>query len=204
MIERKDGFTVMELTVIMAIIGILIAIALPIYVSHKRTACDVSAEQAMKELLAPWQKYINDATNTKKEAPRNLQDLTGVYYGWSGGSAKCGVRFFYDTAANTVFGAALSGSRPRGLDTRYMFFFETKFLSTGVGAGVNDSSPIFARVLDFIFSPFGPRSAYAQANVIQTGIVTETDMASWVAVPGGQGCKGTAFDGAGNYVGCSP
>lgn len=200
MIKSDKGFTFMELVVIMAIIGILLAISAPVYISHKRTACDTLAEEHLYSMIAPWQKYIHDALNAKRENPRKLEDLAGTFYGWSGGSSRCGLRFFYDTTEKKMFCAALDGSRPRGFDTRYMYFFETEAMG-GSNTSRNISPPpsLYVQALEFMFAP---RAAYAQSNTIQIGIVTEGDMASWTGVPGGQGCTGTAFDASGNYVGC--
>lgn len=198
MIKSDKGFTFMELLTVMAIIGILLAIAAPVYMSHKRTACDTLAEDHLYAIMAPWQNYLADSANAKKQDPKKIEDLAGSFYGWSGGSSRCSLRFFYDTNARMVFCAALDGSRPQGAHTRYMYFFETNSMG---GTSRNTSPPpsLYVRALELMFSP---RAAHAQSSIVQLGIVTEGDLTSWIAVAGGKGCKGSAFDASGNYVGC--
>lgn len=60
---RKKGFTVVELLITMAIIGILTAIAFPSYQSHIRKGSRAAAQAAMMQIADREAQYLLDARN---------------------------------------------------------------------------------------------------------------------------------------------
>ena len=75
---RKDesGFTLMELMIVMTIIGILSAIAAPIYLRTVNKA----KEAVLKEDLHTMRSAIDSYTVDKEKAPQTLEDLVQAGY----------------------------------------------------------------------------------------------------------------------------
>ncbi len=76
-IQKQDaGFTLVELMIVMAIIGILAVIAVPSYI----TAVRHSKEAVLKEDLFVLRGAIDSYTMDKQKAPESLDDLTQEGY----------------------------------------------------------------------------------------------------------------------------
>jgi len=76
-IRKQDaGFTLVELMIVMAIIGILAVIAVPSY----KTAVKHAREAVLKEDLFVLRGAIDSYTMDKQKAPQSLDDLTQAGY----------------------------------------------------------------------------------------------------------------------------
>lgn len=73
---KESGFTLVELMIVMAIIGILVSIAVPIYVRVVKSA----KEAALREDLYTMRTAINSYTVDKEKAPQDLDDLVQSGY----------------------------------------------------------------------------------------------------------------------------
>lgn len=73
---KENGFTLIELMVVMLIIGVLMAIAVPSYVGAIKTA----KESVLKEDLHVIRSAIDSYTMDKQKAPQSLQDLVDSGY----------------------------------------------------------------------------------------------------------------------------
>ncbi len=67
----QDGFTLVELMVVMLIIGVLAAIAIPSYISSLKSA----REAVLKEDLHVLRQAIDSYTMDKEKGPQSLDDL---------------------------------------------------------------------------------------------------------------------------------
>jgi general secretion pathway protein G len=74
--QQKDGFTLIELVIVMAIIAILASIAIPNFVSSIRSA----KEAVLKEDLHVMRNAIDSYTMDKGKAPQSLDDLVQAGY----------------------------------------------------------------------------------------------------------------------------
>jgi general secretion pathway protein G len=76
MAEREGGFTLIELMVVMMVIAILTAIAVPAYTTYIRNA----KEAALREDLHVMRAAIDSYTVDKQKAPQSLDDLVQTGY----------------------------------------------------------------------------------------------------------------------------
>src|SRR5215472_1837903 len=74
---KKDaGFTLVELMIVMAIVGVLAVVAIPSYVGAVRQA----REAVLKEDLHVMRTAIDSFTADKQKAPQSLDDLVNEGY----------------------------------------------------------------------------------------------------------------------------
>jgi general secretion pathway protein G len=74
--QATDGFTLVELMVVMLIIAVLAAIAIPSYLSSIKAA----REAVLKEDLHVLRQAIDAYTSDKEKAPQSLDDLVQAGY----------------------------------------------------------------------------------------------------------------------------
>jgi general secretion pathway protein G len=75
-LRSQQGFTLVELMIVMFIISILLAIAVPSYISSVRHA----KEAALREDLRTMRSAIDSYTVDKQKAPQSLDDLVQAGY----------------------------------------------------------------------------------------------------------------------------
>lgn len=74
--EAESGFTLLELMIVMVVIGLLAAIAIPAYTSNIKHA----REAVLKEDLHVLRQAIDSYTVDKQKAPQSLDDLVQSGY----------------------------------------------------------------------------------------------------------------------------
>jgi general secretion pathway protein G len=74
--RRRDGYTLIELIIVMAIISILVAVAVPIY----QKSIVRAKESLLKQNIQTLRTVIDEYTFDKKKAPQQLQDLVTAGY----------------------------------------------------------------------------------------------------------------------------
>lgn len=74
--RRQDGFTLVELMVVMLIISVLAAIAIPAYIASLKNA----REAVLKEDLHVMRQAIDSYTMDKEKGPQSLDDLVQAGY----------------------------------------------------------------------------------------------------------------------------
>jgi general secretion pathway protein G len=74
--QHEAGFTLVELMIVMAIIGILVVLAIPRYTTTIRHA----REAVLKEDLQTMRAAIDSYTMDKQKAPQSLDDLVQEGY----------------------------------------------------------------------------------------------------------------------------
>ncbi len=74
--KHRRGFTLIEILIVMAIVGILVSIAIPIY----QKALIRTRESVLKNNLFTMRTVIDEYTYDKQKAPQSLQDLVTEGY----------------------------------------------------------------------------------------------------------------------------
>jgi general secretion pathway protein G len=74
--KQEGGFTLVELMIVMLIIGVLAAVAIPSFISSIKNA----KEAALKEDLHVMRDAIDSYTMDKNKAPQSLDDLVQSGY----------------------------------------------------------------------------------------------------------------------------
>jgi general secretion pathway protein G len=75
-IEKKKGFTLLEILIVMGLIGILVGLAIP----HYTTSTKRAKEAVLKEDLFQLRKFINQYYTDKGKYPPSLQALVDAEY----------------------------------------------------------------------------------------------------------------------------
>jgi type IV pilus assembly protein PilA len=69
--EKKadEGFTLIELLVVVVIIGVLVAIAVPVYLNYRQGAADKSAQSDVRGAISTVEQWYTDNNNTYPATP---------------------------------------------------------------------------------------------------------------------------------------
>ena len=62
--KDDEGFTLIELLVVVVIIGVLVAIAVPVYLNYRQGAADKSAQSDVRGAISAIEQYYTDNGNT--------------------------------------------------------------------------------------------------------------------------------------------
>jgi type IV pilus assembly protein PilA len=74
--KDDEGFTLIELLVVVVIIGVLVAIAVPVYLNYRKGAADKSAQSDVRGAISAIEQYYTDNNNTYPTGPVTVQNAT--------------------------------------------------------------------------------------------------------------------------------
>src|ERR1700712_2897436 len=73
--DGEEGFTLIELLVVVVIIGVLVAIAVPVYLNYRKGAADKSAQSDVRGAVSAIEQYYTDNGNVY---PADVAATTGT------------------------------------------------------------------------------------------------------------------------------
>ena len=71
--KDDEGFTLIELLVVVVIIGVLVAIAVPVYLNYREGAADKSAQSDVRGAISAIEQYYTDNNNAYPTGPSGIK-----------------------------------------------------------------------------------------------------------------------------------
>jgi prepilin-type N-terminal cleavage/methylation domain-containing protein len=84
MLKLRKGFTLIELLIVVVIIGILAAIAIPKFANTKSKAYITAQKSDLRNLVTAEESFFSDSSKYTAV----IDSVTGLKYGWSTGTTK--------------------------------------------------------------------------------------------------------------------
>ena len=75
--KQDEGFTLIELLVVVVIIGVLVAIAVPVYLNYRKGAADKSAQSDVRGAVSAVEQFYTDNGNTYPDTIAGTNSGTG-------------------------------------------------------------------------------------------------------------------------------
>jgi prepilin-type N-terminal cleavage/methylation domain-containing protein len=118
MLRDTKGFTLIELLIVVVIIGILAAIAIPQFASTKEKAFDATAKSDVRNAMSAMEAYFADNQSYGSAAnvltSGNFTTSTGIAISAGGSASGYAVTASHTSSGNTFYVVVGSGSTTEG------------------------------------------------------------------------------------------
>ena len=86
--KGDEGFTLIELLVVVVIIGVLVAIAVPVYLNYRKGAADKSAQSDVRAAISAVEQYYTDNGNVYPATVTGTKGNNLTFPAQTGGTAQ--------------------------------------------------------------------------------------------------------------------
>jgi type IV pilus assembly protein PilA len=118
--DGEKGFTLIELLVVVVIIGILVAIAIPLYLNYQKGAHDKAAQSDLRSAISAYEQCYTESNNSYPTALSGTQATSfALTCGTSTENVKLsdGTKMIYTPAPASCLGTAASPCTSYSLNT---------------------------------------------------------------------------------------